>query len=118
MSTGAVALDDLIFPFGSATLEDKDYTSLASLAAWLAANTTRRVVLVGHTDAVGSLAANTTLSRQRAQSVRATLIAKFAADPAQIDAQGAGYLAPRASNETEEGRTKNRRVEVILTPTP
>jgi OOP family OmpA-OmpF porin len=50
--------------------------------------------------------------------VRATLIAKYAADPARIDAQGAGYLSPRTTNETPEGRTMNRRVEVMLTPTP
>ena len=53
----------LIFPSGSAALEDEDYASLTALAGWLAANPTRRVVLVGHTDAEGSLAANTALSR-------------------------------------------------------
>ncbi|OZA12533.1 MAG: hypothetical protein B7Y02_07195 [Rhodobacterales bacterium 17-64-5] len=118
LARGSVALDDLIFASGSAALEDKDYASLTALAAWLAANPTRQVTLVGHTDAVGTLAANTGLSRQRAASVRATLIARFGAQPGQIDAQGAGYLAPRATNETPEGRTQNRRVEVILTPAP
>ncbi|MGV8988216.1 MAG: OmpA family protein [Cypionkella sp.] len=115
---GSVALDDLLFPSGAAALEDKDYASLTELALWLKANPTRSVTLVGHTDAVGSLPSNIALSLQRAQSVRAALIAKLGADPARVDAQGAGYLAPRASNETAEGRTKNRRVEVILTPTP
>lgn len=117
LAHGAVALDDLVFPSGSAALEDKEYATLTALAAWLAANPTRRVTLVGHTDATGSLQANISLSRQRAQSVRASLIARFGAAGGQIDAQGAGYLAPRASNETPEGRTQNRRVEVILTPT-
>jgi OOP family OmpA-OmpF porin len=118
LADGSVALDDLIFASGSAALEDKDYASLKALADWLAANPTRNVTLVGHTDASGALLANVALSRLRAQSVRATLVAKFGADPARIDAQGAGYLAPRASNETAEGRTQNRRVEVMLTPTP
>ncbi len=117
LAQGAVALDDLVFASGSAALENKDYASLTGLAAWLAANPTRHVTLVGHTDAVGTLQANTGLSRQRAQSVRASLIARFGAAGDQIDAQGAGYLAPRATNETPEGRTQNRRVEVILTPT-
>ena len=99
-------------------LEAKAYASLSALSAWLKANPTRHVTLVGHTDASGGLPANITLSRQRAQSVRAALIASYAADPSLIDAQGAGYLAPRASNETTEGRTQNRRVEVMLTPTP
>jgi OOP family OmpA-OmpF porin len=118
LADGSVALDDLIFDSGSAALEDKDYASLQALADWLTANPTRNVTLVGHTDASGALVPNVALSRLRAQSVRAALVAKFGADPARIDAQGAGYLAPRASNETAEGRTKNRRVEVMLTPTP
>jgi outer membrane protein OmpA-like peptidoglycan-associated protein len=118
LTKGAVALDDLVFDSGSSTLEDKDYASLNALAAWLAANPARQVTLVGHTDAVGTLQANTALSRQRAQSVRATLIARFGAAAAQIDAEGAGYLAPRATNETPEGRTANRRVEVMLAPAP
>lgn len=115
---GSVALDDLLFPSGNAALEDGDYASLNALAQWLGANPGQHVVLVGHTDASGGLAANTTLSRQRAQSVRATMITKLGADPKRIDAQGAGYLAPRASNATPEGRAQNRRVEVMLTPTP
>ena len=118
LAQGAVSLDDLVFASGSAVLEGKDYASLTALSDWMKANPTRHVTLVGHTDASGALTANIALSRQRAQSVRATLIAKFAANPAMIDAQGAGYLSPRSSNETPEGRTKNRRVEVMLTPTP
>ena len=115
---GSVALDDLIFDSGSAVLEDEDYASLTALSGWLKANPTRQVTLVGHTDASGVLTANIALSRQRATSVRAVLIAKFGVGPSVVDAQGAGYLAPRASNETPEGRTKNRRVEVMLTPPP
>lgn len=118
LDQGSVALDDLVFDSGSAVLEDKDYPSLTALSGWLKANPTRHVTLVGHTDASGALPANVTLSRQRAQSVRATLIAKFGVNAGLVEAQGAGYLAPRASNETPEGRTKNRRVEVMLTPTP
>ena len=117
-ASGTVALDDLQFPSSSAALEDKDYASLAALAQWLKANPTQKVMLVGHTDATGALPANTALSLLRAQSVRAALITKLKANPANIDAQGAGYLAPRASNATPEGRAKNRRVEVVLTPTP
>ena len=114
---GSVALEDLIFPSGASGLEDKDYTTLADLAAWLAANPARKVVLVGHTDASGGLAGNIALSKQRAQSVRSWLIQHYGAAPAQIDAQGAGYLAPRDTNLTDTGRTRNRRVEVVLTST-
>ena len=88
------------------------------MAAWLKAHPDLRVTLVGHTDATGTLAGNVALSRQRAAAVRDWLIRHFGTDAAQLDAQGAGYLAPRASNQTAEGRQKNRRVEVMLTSTP
>lgn len=118
LTAGSVPLDDLVFASGKAALAGQDYASLTALADWLKINPTLRVTLVGHTDATGPLAANIALSKQRATAVRASLIAQYAADPAQIDAQGAGYLAPRTTNQTPEGRTKNRRVEVMLTPTP
>jgi OOP family OmpA-OmpF porin len=112
---GALALDDLVFGSGKAVLEDKDYASLAELAEWLKAHPDRRVTLVGHTDASGGLAGNIALSKQRAASVRSWLIAHYGVTAAQVDAQGAGYLAPRDTNLTEAGRNRNRRVEVMLT---
>jgi OOP family OmpA-OmpF porin len=75
------------------------------------------VALVGHTDALGSLAGNTDLSRARAVSVRERLIAEYAVPAAQLTAEGVGYLAPRATNQTEDGRARNRRVEAIVTST-
>ncbi|MEO6300033.1 MAG: OmpA family protein [Paracoccaceae bacterium] len=111
---GAQALDDLVFASGKGVLEDADYASLAELADWLKANPARKVTLVGHTDASGGLANNIALSKQRAQSVRAWLISHYGVTGGQVDAQGAGYLAPRDTNLTEAGRTRNRRVEVML----
>lgn len=118
LATGSAALDDLVFASGKATLEERDYPSLAALAAWLQSDPGLTVTLVGHTDASGSLAVNVALSRQRAVAVRDRLIAKYGVPGRQIDAQGAGYLAPRATNQTPEGRQKNRRVEVMLTSIP
>jgi outer membrane protein OmpA-like peptidoglycan-associated protein len=114
---GAIALDDLVFPSGESALADGDYASLGAIAAYLAANPTRQIALVGHTDASGSLATNVALSRKRAASVRDRLIKVLGVDPAQVQAEGVGYLSPRASNLTEAGRTANRRVEVMLTST-
>lgn len=113
---GAQPLEDLVFASGSGQLAPGDYPSLAGLAAYLKANPTRSVTIVGHTDASGALSGNVALSRQRAQSVRSRLI-ELGAPAAQIGADGVGYLVPRASNLTEEGRTRNRRVEVMLTST-
>lgn len=116
-AVGAAVLDDLVFDSGSATLADGDYPSLAAVAAWLQANPDSTIALVGHTDASGSLAANTALSERRAEAVAEVLIDRFAVDPARVQAKGVGFLAPRATNQTEEGRQKNRRVEVIVTST-
>ncbi|MDP3341866.1 OmpA family protein [Frigidibacter sp.] len=116
-SSGVVALDDLDFATNSSNLGDGTYASLADLAAYLAANSDQRITLVGHTDAVGSIDANITLSRSRAASVLDRLVSLHGTDPAQLAAEGAGYLAPRASNLTDEGRARNRRVEAMLTPT-
>ncbi|MBW6505286.1 MAG: OmpA family protein [Rhodobacteraceae bacterium] len=116
-TAGGAVLDDLAFETGAATLSPGGYTSLAALAAYLAANPARQVTLVGHTDAVGALAGNIALSRKRAEAVRARLLEAHGVNPAQVGAEGAGWLAPRASNLTEAGRALNRRVEVVLTST-
>lgn len=115
---GSQALDDLVFASGRAVLEPGDYASLDALAAWLLAHPTARIALVGHTDASGSLESNISLSRKRAESVRQVMLFTYRIPPAQIAAEGVGYLSPRATNQTEAGRTQNRRVEVMLTSTP
>ncbi|WP_431298004.1 OmpA family protein [Tabrizicola sp. BL-A-41-H6] len=114
---GAVALDDLVFASGAAALAGGDYASLAALAAWLAANPDKTVALVGHTDASGSLVANIALSERRADLVREVLIDRYGVEAARLTSEGVGYLAPRATNQTEVGRQKNRRVEAIVTST-
>lgn len=112
----AVALDDLVFPSGQATLASGETATLRTLADWLADNPAATVELVGHTDASGSRDANIALSLARADATRAALVA-LGADPARLATRGAGPAEPRASNDTPEGRAQNRRVEVTLTPT-
>lgn len=113
----AVVLEDLVFASGSSSLTQADYASLAELAVWLAADPARRVALVGHTDASGALEGNIMLSRARAESVRQALIDSQNISPTQVQAEGVGFLAPRDTNLTEDGRRKNRRVEVMMTST-
>ncbi|WP_136683325.1 OmpA family protein [Falsirhodobacter xinxiangensis] len=108
---GAEVLEGLAFDSGAATLSG-DQPALQGLADWMRANPARRITLVGHTDASGALEANIAVSRQRAEAVRDWLVAD-GIDPSRIDAQGVGYLAPRDTNATDEGRARNRRVEVI-----
>lgn len=115
---GSVALDDLIFASGAADLAPGEYASLEALAAYLRGNPASKVALVGHTDASGTLEGNIALSRARAQSVRGWMIDSYAIPADQIGAEGVGYLAPRDSNLTEQGQTRNRRVEVMLLVSP
>lgn len=114
INTGHAVLPDLEFNTGSADLGSGTYGSLEALSLWLQTKPNARIILVGHTDSVGSLQANTNLSQRRALSVAKRLTDEYNANAAQIEAAGAGYLSPIASNLTETGRAENRRVEVVL----
>ena len=71
------------------------------------------VEVIGHTDDVGDAKANQALSEDRAETVRDKLV-KAGVHPSEIMAVGAGSSRPIASNQTEEGREQNRRVEVLV----
>jgi OOP family OmpA-OmpF porin len=114
---GHVVLSDLAFASGSAELGEGPFASLTALAAYLADHPDRNVLIVGHTDDSGTLDGNIALSRQRAQSVVARLTKDHGVDAARISAQGVGSLSPMATNMTDQGRRKNRRVEAVLTST-
>ena len=116
-SIGRHVLDGLTFETCSAQLSAGQFPSLGALADYLAENPDLKVALVGHTDSSGSLDGNIALSKRRAASVLERLVSSYGVDRLQLDAQGMGYLSPVASNLTEEGRTLNRRVEVIVTST-
>lgn len=116
-TTGHVVLSDVEFAPGSSELSSSDTATLVELAAYLRDNPDRRVTLVGHTDAVGALDGNVALSKRRAQSVMTYLSTGLGVPADQMQADGVGYLSPLSTNLTENGRTENRRVEVILTST-
>ncbi|MFW2543415.1 OmpA family protein [Primorskyibacter sp. 2E107] len=114
---GHAILHDMIFETGTSALGNGAVPSLDSIAAYLKANPSRRVLFVGHTDAVGSLQGNQALSRKRAASAVSYLQTRHGIPEAQIGADGVGYLSPVASNLTAEGREENRRVEAVLIST-
>ncbi|MEL7344086.1 MAG: OmpA family protein [Pseudomonadota bacterium] len=114
---GRTVLSDLVFESGSASLGAGSYQSLSDLADLMRDVPTLSVVLVGHTDAQGSLEANVALSRRRAQAVRQRLIEAFGIQQGRIQAEGIGFLSPIASNATDAGRDVNRRVEVVVSVT-
>lgn len=114
IATGHAVLEDLTFETGASALSGNRYDSLATLAEWLAGDSGRRIALVGHTDAEGALDRNIALSEARAAAVRQSLINDHGAAADRISAAGVGYLSPRATNSTADGRDANRRVEVVL----
>lgn len=116
-STGRYIMSDLAFATGSSALAKDSFKSLSDLSAYLLAHPEKRVALVGHTDAEGSLAGNITVSERRAASVKERLQREYGVPASQLEARGIGYLAPIASNQTDEGRSQNRRVEAILIST-
>jgi OOP family OmpA-OmpF porin len=111
---GHAILGDLDFGSGSDQLGGGTFSSLDTLAAFLRFNSNAVVAIVGHTDSIGDLDENIALSKRRAEAVRKRLVDAYAIAGDRIAAEGMGYLSPVASNLTAEGRTANRRVEVIL----
>ena len=111
---GAAALDGLVFTSGSTKLGDGPFAVLSDLANYMRDNPDTKIVLVGHSDAVGGLDGNIEISKQRAEAVRQRMISKYGFQKSRISAQGIAFLAPRASNQTDEGRERNRRVEAVI----
>lgn len=111
---GRAVLEGVVFASGARTLDDEAAAALEPLAELMRARPGLALVVVGHSDNTGSLASNIQVSRQRAEAVRDVLIGRYAIARDRLGAEGAGFLAPLAPNTTEEGRAKNRRVEVIL----
>jgi len=114
---GRSVLTGLEFGTGSSQLGQGPFASLDTLADILEGRPDLKIALVGHTDSSGSLNGNIALSKRRAGSVLERLVSDYNVPRAQLDAQGMGYLSPISTNLTAEGRTANRRVEVIVVST-
>jgi OOP family OmpA-OmpF porin len=102
------------FETNSAVISPQYHDDLAKLGAQLTAphNRERRVQIEGHTDNRGSVAYNQKLSEKRAQSVQQYLVKNFAVDPQRLLIKGYGPRMPIASNDTDKGRSENRRIEI------
>lgn len=111
--TGRVALYGILFDTNKTELKTESLATIAEIAKLLAAEPKRRLIVVGHTDAVGNFDGNRDLSQRRAQAVVAALVSKHKVDAKRLLAFGASFSSPTASNEDEAGRAKNRRVELV-----
>jgi OmpA-OmpF porin, OOP family len=106
-------LDNLNFDFATAQLVPGSTGTVDSVAAVLKDHPTTEIVLEGHTDNVGDAATNQRLSQQRADAIKAALAARGVAAE-RISTAGIGQDRPLTSNDTDEGRAQNRRVEIVV----
>jgi outer membrane protein OmpA-like peptidoglycan-associated protein len=103
----------ILFDTDSSALKPESDAQLQEIAKLMQQDGTMRLYVVGHTDNVGGADYNMRLSRARAESVTDALAKRFNVSPSRLKPEGVGLLAPVASNDTDEGRAKNRRVELV-----
>lgn len=101
------------FDFDKADIKPESEPQLAEMAKFLTANPQARVFLIGHSDNKGALDYNLNLSGRRADAVVKALAGAYRINPARLVSRGLGPLSPLATNRTDEGRAKNRRVEIV-----
>lgn len=112
-ATGHASVYGIYFDFDKADIKPESEPAIKEIAKLLHDNKGLKIYLVGHTDNVGGLDYNMKLSKARADAVTKELVTKYTISPDRIKAYGVGSLAPVASNDTEDGRAKNRRVELV-----
>ncbi|MFV0572386.1 MAG: OmpA family protein [Xanthomarina gelatinilytica] len=111
---GKVSLYGILFDTGSDVIKESSYTEIDLIAQYLQKNPSKKVYVVGHTDNTGSYQNNISLSERRAKAVKNVLTSKYSISAGRMTSAGVGPVAPEAKNTTEDGRKKNRRVEIVL----
>jgi OOP family OmpA-OmpF porin len=112
-ASGHVEIPGIYFDTGKSVLKPESAAAVAEIAKLLKADPALKVYVVGHTDNVASLDLNTKLSQDRAETLAQALVTKHDIAADRLVARGVGPLAPVANNDSEEGRAKNRRVELV-----
>jgi OOP family OmpA-OmpF porin len=110
--TGKTIVHGIYFDTASATIKPESERALAEMVKLLNGSPALKVYVVGHTDSVGSLDSNLKLSSDRAASVVKAIAARGVAAP-RLKSAGVGPYSPVASNDTDGGKAKNRRVELV-----
>jgi len=111
-ATGKTIVYGIYFDTASATIKPESEQALAEMVKLLNGSPTLKVFIVGHTDSVGSLDSNLKLSSDRAASVVKAIVTRGVA-ASRLKPAGVGPYSPIASNDTDEGKAKNRRVELV-----
>ncbi len=110
---GRIAIYGITFDFDKAEIRPDSTPQIDQLAALLKKSPRLDVLIVGHTDGQGGFDYNLSLSQRRAQAVVDTLVSAHGIERRRLTPAGAGMAAPVATNRTEEGRARNRRVEIV-----
>lgn len=112
-STGHIAIYGILFDTNKADIKPESALAVGEIAKLLQKDPGLKLYVVGHTDATGVLDHNLRLSQERAESVLQALIRTHGIAAARLRSFGAGPFAPVASNDSDDGRSKNRRVELV-----
>jgi OmpA-OmpF porin, OOP family len=112
-TTGHSAVYGIYFDTGKTDLKPESQRAIAEIAKLLKKEMALKVFVVGHTDNVGGLDANMKLSQGRAEAVLQSLVGTHGIAVSRLKSFGNGPYAPVASNDTDEGKARNRRVELV-----
>ncbi len=112
-SSGRVALYGIYFDFNKADVKPESDATLDEIAKLLKQTPSRKVLVVGHTDNVGTFGFNMDLSQRRAAAVVTALASRYAIGKDRLTPVGVSFASPVAPNNDENGRAKNRRVELV-----
>jgi outer membrane protein OmpA-like peptidoglycan-associated protein len=112
-ATGKVALYGIYFDSGKSLIKPESKAALEEISKLLKADPSLKIYVVGHTDNTGSYDSNMKLSMERASAVVSALASMYSVNIANLKPCGNGPTCPVASNDTEEGKAKNRRVELV-----
>jgi outer membrane protein OmpA-like peptidoglycan-associated protein len=113
-ASGKVALYGILFEFNKATIKPESRPTLDAVAKFLKEHPTQNIALTGHTDNIGGFEFNIRLSQMRAEAIAMDLSQTYGIEAGRMVTKGLGPQAPAASNDTEDGRAKNRRVELSV----
>jgi OmpA-OmpF porin, OOP family len=111
--TGSIALYGILFDTNSAEVKPESVPTLQEIAKLLKSQPALKLLVVGHTDNVGTFESNMDLSQRRAVSVVRSLVSGHGVDQGRLTPVGVSFASPVASNKTEDGRAKNRRVQLV-----
>jgi len=110
---GRIALYGIHFDTGKSTIKPESKVTIDEISLLLNEQKDLKLIVVGHTDNQGEMEYNMKLSKERAKSVVDTLVNDHGISAGRLKHWGVGYMAPMATNRSEDGRAKNRRVELV-----